>query len=433
MAKILFCFLISTLLLASGCMRHRIGAAEPFGRKKSSYAKVSPAKMAPYIRTVFRISAENRWKGSEQDGKAVEGLGEQAFDLEAAKNLAQDLEKKGAYLKALRIYEELLFRSPQDPAWDLALARIWIALGNKPQALSHARQAFAKDGGTFESLRALGSAYLLQGRPKTAVVLLHQALQLSPQDASVLRDLATAHIQLEEWQRARALLEKVLLSNAALSSERLRLASVQVHLQETELALQELLQVHQTADAHLALGTICLQQNQWLLARRAFRQALDLKPGFQQAQEGLAEAESYLPLPTIVTLPERPSTAAAGRRAGIPVRSDRLSLQGEQPLASPGSLKDRKGRMEGQPKTGPIGSEGDPKHLDSSSAAPAQSPKTHLSRVEKGRSGPNQPPSKHTSSPVLKAAQASDWERGELTTLSIGIGKFSNMMTFIEE
>lgn len=396
----LLVFLIAVWLSTSGCMTHRVAAVRPPARK-SSYTKTSPAQMTPYIRTVFRVSAENRWKTPDQPQTGY-GLAE-TDSLEATQRSAQDLEKKGFHLKAVRLYEDLLFRSPQNPAWDLALARIWIKLGNKPQALTHARQAFAKDGGTLESLRTLGSAYILQGSPAKAIVPLHQALQMAPHDIALLRDLATAHMQLEEWQSARGYLEQLLASDGSRRLERRQLAMVLTRLQETGLALKELLRIHEPAEAYQLLGTFCLQQEKWRLARASYQQALALRPGLIQAREGLAEAESYIPFPTIITLPERWEEHAAAYASGDrgANRAERSVQAGE---ASAKTSNAPKGRTLG-------GGRVEPEPAEPASSAPSQ--ERHEERQE--------------------SAQASDWEKGELTTLSIGANQLNNVFAFIEE
>jgi tetratricopeptide (TPR) repeat protein len=100
----------------------------------------------------------------------------------------------------------------------------WVAQGNRPAAqhctalaliaLGQAEEgayrleslANAQNAGGLEEraiyLTQAGNAWLLADAPEAAIVTLTNAMKLRPQDASLFKDRARAHLAMESWEQA---------------------------------------------------------------------------------------------------------------------------------------------------------------------------------------------------------------------------------------
>ena len=385
-------------------MTHRVVTPLPSGFK-TSHSKSSPTGLRPYIRTLFKLSEQNRWSDAQQ-ARHID-------DLEAGKRLARDLMERGSLLEALRLCDELHFQAPQDPEIELALARIWIRLGHHSQALKHARAAVAKHGASAEALKTLGEVYLLRNNPGTAAVVFHQALQLLPQDSGLLHKLARAYIRLHEWDRAREYLERTIALDGSLQAAKHELAQVFAQLGQPGRALQQLLKLYEPAEAYFELGTFCLQQKDWPVARSAFQQCLALAPGHDEAKLRLAEAESYIPPPAIVTLLDFSALAETAIWDAFPHTSPTILLQAVGSPAHSAAAAPQK-----EPAAKSVST--------NSSQHASESQQPGRSSNEKAR--PRLPEEQEDSVPEQEARQFSDWEEGEIANLSIDIQSFSKLM-----
>lgn len=305
-ATVLLCFALLAGLLTASCMRRHIVSHSP-GAKESPYTKTSPKKLAPYIRSVFEVSQENmRVAQAEQ----------QIDDLKALEASAASALSEGQYFEALRLYEQVRRLSSQEVfSVELALARIWDALGQHSQALLHARNTVRLNSDSVEALQELGEIYLNRKEPGTASVVFGQALQLAPQNAELLEANGAAYLQMGDWERARKYLGKALLASPFSRPARIGLASALVRLGDSEQALSELGKIFTPAEAYGKLGSFLMEQKSWEEARQAFLHALALEPAHPYAQLQLLVAESNIPPPASVTIPPFRSLATVESKA----------------------------------------------------------------------------------------------------------------------
>ncbi len=134
-------------------------------------------------------------------------------------------------------YDQCLARIPRDPSGALVQAGSWAKAGGGGGAehcaalalvsLRRFGEAAAKldslgrsgFGGNAAARMALydqaGNAWLLAGRPDSAIVSFSAALAIDPLDADILADRARAHAAKQNWAKAESDLDAALLVNPA--------------------------------------------------------------------------------------------------------------------------------------------------------------------------------------------------------------------------
>jgi Flp pilus assembly protein TadD len=170
------------------------------------------------------------------------------------------LQARGRAAEAVPLLERALEGDPGRGEVHYALGQCLVDLGRHAEAAPHLRAAFAagvrRDLAGFDLARALASA----GRPGEAAVVLEELASLEL-DAESRRTLARLAVELGAAELARRFLNQVL--------------------------------VHAPGDAatHLNLAVLHAQEGRFGDARSAARRALELRPGYPQAQALLERLE----------------------------------------------------------------------------------------------------------------------------------------------
>jgi tetratricopeptide (TPR) repeat protein len=189
--------------------------------------------------------------------------------------------------------------SPPDPLAHLETAR---REGRIMQAIYHAEAAALDMGWTPGLLRQTGDLWREAGDLTRAVDYWAAAAALDPANAALLRGLAEAHIELQQWARAAAVLEQLVVLDPDDTFAHLRLALIQApfnpqsaeeHLRVVvrepaynEIALPLLAVVtSEPADPLISLrvGLALVEQGLWSYAELAFMHAATVAAPFGEA------------------------------------------------------------------------------------------------------------------------------------------------------
>ena len=127
--------------------------------------------------------------------------------------LAQVYLGSNQYAGARDQYAEIVRQAPNDIAAENNLAWTLSVLGQKEEALQHARHAAAAAPDTPDVLDTLGVVLLQNGIPAEARTTLEKAAKSAPAAAPIQFHLAQALIETGEPDRARDILRSLLAGN----------------------------------------------------------------------------------------------------------------------------------------------------------------------------------------------------------------------------
>ncbi|MFL7793307.1 MAG: tetratricopeptide repeat protein [Anaerolineae bacterium] len=231
----------------------------------------------------------------------------------------QDLLRQGDVLAARTertaaagVYEEASRLRPDAPGPYLHLAQLYLDWGRTDEALTALEKAERLGVGQGDSVRLAQlwiEVYVARADWPVVIERTQQLLALVSDDTSAAVDastttdvrhtLARAHVELRQWDTARAEYETLLQSdpNDTLAHERLGAllvgsdaAAIQhLYAAETDLSI-ELLAVLERPDAldnpayvQALLGRVLFEAREWALASNHFEQALQFDPAYPDA------------------------------------------------------------------------------------------------------------------------------------------------------
>lgn len=195
----------------------------------------------------------------------------------------------------------------------LRLAQVYLDWGRAGEALAALSEAGRQGGGGVDGVR-LGRLWIAVGtaRGDWAAVIEHsrRLLALAPADRAARHALARAHLQLREWDAARAEYEALLQIAPADSLAHERLGALllgddpvairHLYAARSDLAGQLLAAlsepdvVSNPAYASARFGRILFEAQEWALATRQFERALALSPDYSDAHAYLGYALDQL-------------------------------------------------------------------------------------------------------------------------------------------
>ncbi len=262
-----------------------------------------PQSLEGHIRTLIEIFGQNSGKNDlalkqlhEQEPElaqlAIEV--EKAADLTKMRELADSYLREGAYLSAFELYQELRLKAPEDPGSEIGLARIWDAWGDFDQAKQHADRAVALAPYWVTSLETRGRILLHQKELDAALAAFMAALQVEPENPSVLANTGYVHMLRGEWEKAKPFLARSAEIDASVPEVRNNLGIVFAFTGERDRARKEFMTVNRPAAAFNNVGVALMAQGDWKAAKEEFEQALRLDPTYEKARENLAEAAAHL-------------------------------------------------------------------------------------------------------------------------------------------
>ncbi len=216
------------------------------------------------------------------------GVGPFRFNLGLVQTAA------GAFEDAAHSFRGLIDEGADAPDLLNAYAVALRHTGDRDEAeqvltrLTQKHPAFA--GGHFN----LGNLLLAAGRLKNAVTCYERALELTPGNTEIIKNLAAALQGQGQLARARALLEQVLKSSPDDAAALNNLANIlrqKGDLGGAEAALDRALALEpDLADAAYALGAIRITRNDVAGGRKAMAAAIHARPGFTKARWAAALA-----------------------------------------------------------------------------------------------------------------------------------------------
>ena len=198
----------------------------------------------------------------------------------------------GSPLEAVKIFEELLSRHPEDKTFALPLAQAHFKAGNLPQSRALLEQFLNLNENSPAMELLLGSLLLAEGKTGTALPHLHKAEALAPTLPEIHLRLGSAYLVGRQFKQAEAAFRRVLeidndhaeacygLSVALMRQSRFE--------ESVELALRAVGLQHHYPAAHFQLGAVLAQLNQPARAVLAFEHGLAMKPGVLAVHRYLA-------------------------------------------------------------------------------------------------------------------------------------------------
>ncbi|HXG92292.1 MAG TPA: tetratricopeptide repeat protein [Blastocatellia bacterium] len=299
------------VLVLHGCSRHKSVSVNPDARQaKRVYKSSSPAALSEYIRTVLKISQENTASAEAvltrlherrpELAELARRASEDARDLASRKSLAAVYMEEGLYTFAFQLFQEIQVVAPRDSFAELGIARIWNEWNDNSLALQHAQLAVAYDPNSVEAFEVLGRIHLQRNELDSAVSAFLSGLQVGGENASLLANAGYAFMARGNLKQAWMYLERAVELDGTIVEAHNNLGIVLAQLNDQEGALREFLAVNEPAAAFNNLGVAYLAQKRWKEARDAFKQSLALNADYEKARVNLAEAESHIPLPTVV-------------------------------------------------------------------------------------------------------------------------------------
>lgn len=203
---------------------------------------------------------------------------------------AEQLVSQGKFLPAIQLYREALLVDPRNPAYHLALARLYIYTKNYQQALETAGNALLQNPNNAQALALRGYALGLMGDYLQAEAALNQAIELDPNNpvpyaylAEVLGlkvqngegDLVTLNRAIDLSRKAQSLGPDLLETHRARGLVLELTANYADAAREFEAAIA---QNKYIADLYLALGRNYRAIPDYPKAIQAFGNAIPLMP-----------------------------------------------------------------------------------------------------------------------------------------------------------
>ena len=204
----------------------------PFGRDREAAAAPAPATptAAPSTTSDRRVaSAEDRARAARLDplSRAVFWAAEVSIapeDVEAYLNLSQAQRELRRYSEAAASAHQALLIAPNDRRALMQLARAKISEGQAFYAIAPLEQARSMDSRDWEAVSLLGVALDQIHRRDEARQAWAEALALSPDNPSVLTNMALAMAADGQTADAEALLRRAVALPGSTSQMRLNLA-----------------------------------------------------------------------------------------------------------------------------------------------------------------------------------------------------------------
>ncbi|MFP4144408.1 MAG: tetratricopeptide repeat protein [Phycisphaeraceae bacterium] len=207
-----------------------------------------------------------------------EALEENPRLLEAHLGMGHIFRGWGEYDLAGRAYERAVETDPgsYEANYYLGLARQLV--GRVDDAVRHYLRALAINPDGYKASRDLASAYLQQGRARQAIPYAEQAVEQNPEDQAAWANLAAAYSVAEQWEKAVDAYRQALDLGESAPQLLLGLADAHINLenyQRAEAVLNSLLRQRPNVTAYERLGYIRFKQGRFDAALEAYRSALE--------------------------------------------------------------------------------------------------------------------------------------------------------------
>ncbi len=215
--------------------------------------------------------------------------------LGSAQALAQILHEEGRLDEAIRILRQAMDRHPAPDA-RLQLGKLLAVQGRLPDAVEAFRRVLAQQPDRLEAHYELGLALRGQGQVDEAIQHLARCVALNAKEVAPRLHLGVLLGQKGELDQAASHLREVTKQAPELSAGHYNLGVVlalQKHFPEAERAFAEAVRLDpKNVGARSTWGQVLLDLGRRDQAIAQFRRALEIKPDFEPAREGLRRAET---------------------------------------------------------------------------------------------------------------------------------------------
>jgi tetratricopeptide (TPR) repeat protein len=222
-------------------------------------------------------------------------------DPEARRHYSEALWHRGQRDEAVAELQEAIRLAVDSAELHVLLAEKRSAMGEIELAWQSAQRAIDLEPKLAAAWAMRGRVKGAAGRPREALSDYHQALGLAPDDPAILLEIAEAHRELNEPQRALAALYRLADTYSpgdepqqVLYLQGLAYGAVDRWDEAAESLSQAVVKGHPTPEILYRLGQAELHVGRPVQALTAAREALAIDPGHQPARELLAEAELAL-------------------------------------------------------------------------------------------------------------------------------------------
>lgn len=193
---------------------------------------------------------------------------------------------KGRQDEAMEFYERALQVNPDNPEAHVNLAVILANRGQIEEAMEHDRKAIQVNPKHITAHVNLAVALASQGRFKEALEHYAKALEVNPDQPMTHINLAIALNALGQTNQAQAHFRKA----AEVVNAHAAGLATQGRLDEAVAQYREGIRlIPNNPEAHCGLGLVLLRLGNAGEAREEFSRALELRPGYQEAQRQLNE------------------------------------------------------------------------------------------------------------------------------------------------
>ena len=234
--------------------------------------------------------------------------------------------------RAIRQFEELVERYPQDAGSLLVLAQLYRVSGENAKAEEALKRAVALDPDSPDATTQLALLYVDLGQYHTAIELL-QKIAGENADTQVLTSLAHAYEQVQNYPAAAEAYGRVLDRNPEDHVVRKAFGQSLLYSQQYDRALEQFQAVAQAnprdPEAYLRLSQIHRSKRDYNQARENLTKALDLAPDNQELRYNqvlLAEAEGKYAEAAALVRRILDSTAKADASAYTPQEKSNRSI-----------------------------------------------------------------------------------------------------------
>ncbi len=143
-------------------------------------------------------------------------------NIEAGIAYANGLEALGQTDQQMQVLKTLAERHPEDPKLQSLYGKKLLAAGRAGESIAVLEGAVASGNADWRLLSALGSAYDQQGRYAEARAQYGKALQLAPDEITVLNNLGMSHALEGDLKQAETTLRQAAMLPKAASEPRIR-------------------------------------------------------------------------------------------------------------------------------------------------------------------------------------------------------------------
>ncbi len=251
---------------------------------------------------------------------------------------AQGLRDAGRLEEAARILEDLSRKDPGSPEVPFSLASVYFRLKNYDAAIAADRRVLELNPNYAIAVLDLALAYQAAGRTDEAIASFHRTLELLPDNVKALLNLAEIHYTRAEREKALEYYERAAKVVPRLALVQANIGTLAMEMNRLDLAETALREAERLGDSrpslHYNLGVIAEQRGDRAEAAREYRAEVAAHPDAYKAwvNLGLLERQAGRTGAALEAF-ERAASAKTDEVAGPYLLAETLSNAGRRPEA----------------------------------------------------------------------------------------------------